>query len=72
MKRLGIVGYGAIAQAYVQALADSEFAKIQAVGDVREAALKQAAETTACETFSSFDDMMNQAELDGVIISTPP
>ena len=72
MKRIGIVGVGGIAQAYIEALDGVEFATIVAVADVREEAAVAAAESANCEKFVSHQSMAEKMDLDAVIICTPP
>jgi predicted dehydrogenase len=72
MKRIGIVGAGAIAQAYLNVLNGSDFATVSAIADVRADAVKAAAEIARCQGFTSYQEMAENAELDAVIICTPP
>lgn len=72
MKKLGLVGVGAIAQSYFSALEGADFARISAVADLNGAAVATAAETLGCAGFSSYEQMADQADCDAVIICTPP
>lgn len=69
--RLGLVGAGAISQAYIKALESSTFARWTAMADIRPEAAKAAAEAMGCAAFTSHVDVAN-AGVDGVIICTPP
>ena len=51
--KLGIVGAGAIAQSYVQALRNSDLARIVAVADLRSEAARALAEGADCAAFES-------------------
>ncbi len=68
----GLVGGGAIAQAYVQAFATTELAAIVAVADVREAAARAMAEQLGCASYSSHRAMLEEAACDAVLVCTPP
>lgn len=72
MKRIGIVGVGAIAQAHIKALENADFGKVVAVADIRPEAAKAAAEAAGAKAFVKYEDMIDNAELDGVVICTPP
>lgn len=72
MKKLGIVGVGAIAQSYINVLFKKEFACLHAVADMRQAAVAAAVETAECKGFSSYEEMAESESLDAVIICTPP
>jgi predicted dehydrogenase len=70
--RFGLVGAGAIAQAYMQAFAKSEKVQLAAVADCRPEAAAAMAEAAGCPAFESAAAMADAAELDGVIVCTPP
>ncbi len=70
--KLGLVGAGAIAQSYVQALRDSTVARIGAVADVRDEAARALAEDAGCEFYSSHKDLCDQGECEASIVCTPP
>jgi predicted dehydrogenase len=72
MKRLGMVGAGAIAQAYLKALDGDDCAQIVGVVDVRPEAAQAAAEIARCKAFGSYREMADSAQLDAAIICTPP
>jgi len=70
--RFGIVGAGAIAPSYVQALAGSSRARLTAVADIRADAARVLAQKASCQAFSAYQVMAEKAGLDAVIICTPP
>lgn len=70
--KFGLVGAGAIAQAYGLAFANSDLVKLVAVADSRIESAKAMAEANDCAAFSSAEAMADEMELDAVIISTPP
>lgn len=72
MKRIGIVGAGAIAQAYLEAFAGAGFGRIAAIADVRPEAAEAAAEAARCQAYASHASMLDSVALDGVILCTPP
>ena len=69
---IGLVGAGAIAQAYAQVLADTPLARLAAVADVREDAARALAEASGCAAFDSFDDMLDGVGCDALVVCTPP
>ncbi|HYO25030.1 MAG TPA: Gfo/Idh/MocA family oxidoreductase, partial [Lacipirellulaceae bacterium] len=70
--RFGLVGTGAIAQAYVQAFAKSEQVELAAVADCRLDAAEAMAASAGCQAFASAEAMAEGAALDAVIVCTPP
>ena len=70
--KLGLVGAGAIAQSYVQALRESEVARVGAVADVRDEAARTLAEDAGCAFFASHKDLCDQGGCEAVIVCTPP
>ncbi len=70
--RFGLVGAGAIAQTYAQAFSQATEARAVAVTDVREDAARALAERLGCAAFSDHRDMLDVAELDAVVVATPP
>ena len=70
--KFGLIGAGRIAQAYAQAFAQSEIAKLVAVADVRAGTAQAMAETAKCQSFRSYNVMAEHVELDAVVICTPP
>jgi predicted dehydrogenase len=70
--KFGLVGAGAIAQAYAQAFATSEYAQLAAVADISQPAADAMAAAFGCKPFTSYRAMANGVKLDAVIICTPP
>ncbi|MBW4660911.1 MAG: Gfo/Idh/MocA family oxidoreductase [Drouetiella hepatica Uher 2000/2452] len=70
--RFGLIGAGGIAQAYAQAFETSTTAQLVAVADVRTEAAKAMAEKAKCQSFDSYQSMLEGAQLDAVIVCTPP
>ena len=71
-KKLGLIGVGAIAQAYISALEDADFARITAVSDVRDDVLRAATESIPCEGYRSYEELAETSCCDAVIVCTPP
>jgi predicted dehydrogenase len=70
--RFGMVGAGAIAQAYAQAFQECEAARLVGVADLRLEAAEAIAETLDCRGFSSYETMAEAGPLDAVVVCTPP
>jgi predicted dehydrogenase len=70
--RFGLIGAGAIAQAYAQAFGQTERATLAAVADCRPAAAKAMAAALGCKAYERAPLMADEAELDAVIVCTPP
>ena len=70
--RFGLVGAGAIAQAYALAFESCALASVAAVADVRLPAAKALADRLKCRSFDSYSQMADEVELDAVLILTPP
>lgn len=70
--RFGMVGAGAVAQAYLQAFEHSEEASLVAVADVRLDAAQRIAERMRCSAYDRFETMIEQCPLDAAIVCTPP
>jgi predicted dehydrogenase len=70
--RFGMVGAGSIAQSYAQAFAACEDARLVAVADVRAEAAQALAEGCGSASYDSFERMAAEAEIDAVVICTPP
>jgi predicted dehydrogenase len=69
---LGLVGAGAIAQSYVQALRQSTAARFTAVADVRPDAARAFAEDVGCAAYEDHEKLAKEAGCDAVIVCTPP
>jgi predicted dehydrogenase len=70
--RFGLVGAGGIAQSYAQAFEGAVAARLVAVADVRREAARALAEAAGCCAFDSHEALLTGAELDAVIVCTPP
>lgn len=70
--RFGLVGAGAISQAYIQAFDGSRHARIVAVADIRAEAARALAEPLRCPAFASYREMAAASDLDAVVVCTPP
>lgn len=70
--QLGMVGAGAIAQSYGQALTGCEEARLVAVADVRAEAARALAEGCGCRSYSGYEAMAEAESLDAVVVCTPP
>jgi len=69
--RFGIVGAGAIAQAYALAFESCPLAEVVGVADPRQEAAAALAAKLKCESFASYSAMVDGVRLDAVLISTP-
>lgn len=70
--RLGLVGAGAIAQSYAQALEGSEEATLVGVADLRPEAARALAEQLGARAFGSHGELAEDMHLDAAIVCTPP
>ncbi len=70
--QIGLVGAGAIAQAYVQALREYPDAQLAGVVDVRPDAALALAEGQQCPAFEGLEPLLKGQQLDAAIVCTPP
>ena len=70
--RLGLVGVGAIAQTYLQALRVTPAVQLAAVVDVRADAAETAAAAFGCRAFTSYRAAAESGLCDAVVVCTPP
>lgn len=70
--RFSLVGAGAIAQAYVRALQDSQTARLVAVADIHREAAEAIGQLLHCPSFSSYEEMGRSVPSDAVVVCTPP
>ena len=70
--KLGLIGAGAIAQSYIEAVEDSPLAAWAGITDVRFDAAGAAAEAMGCKSYRTHEELIDEAGCDAVIICTPP
>ncbi len=70
--RFGIVGAGRIAESYAAAFRGSQVVALTAVADIQPNAAKAMAEKVGCKHFHSYQELLDGAAIDAVIVSTPP
>jgi predicted dehydrogenase len=70
--RFGLVGAGGIAQSYVEVLGDLDEAVVVGVADPRPDAAQAAAATLGCRSFPDVEALAQSAQLDGILLCTPP
>jgi predicted dehydrogenase len=70
--RFGLVGAGAIAQAYLQAFENCDEARVVAVTDPRAEAAHSAAQRMRCASYDRVERMVEDCPLDAAIVCTPP
>lgn len=70
--RFGLVGAGAIAQAYAEAFKRSSRARLCAVADCRLEAAEAMAEAAGCGSFGGVEEMLAEMQLDAALVCTPP
>lgn len=71
MKRVGIVGYGAIAPLHAMTVDCLTSAKLSAVCDINPECAEKAAEIYDIKIFTDYDEMLKSGEIDAVHICTP-
>lgn len=70
--KFGMVGAGAIAQAYARACEECENVNIVAVADIRPEAASALAEGLGCKSFDSVEALTQRVGPDAAIVCTPP
>jgi predicted dehydrogenase len=70
--RFGLIGAGGIAQSHAQAFRSSSLAKVVCVVDNRVDAAAALAEGLGCRSCTEYDALPTQADVDAVLICTPP
>lgn len=70
--RFGLIGAGAIAQAYAQAFRQCEVADLVAVADIRPDAATAMANSFGVPSYNSHIDMAVDADVDAAVVCTPP
>ena len=70
--RIGMIGAGAIAQAYAQSFTKCEKAELVGVADVRAEAAEAVASSFDCVAVSDYKKLYDDVGVDAVLICTPP
>jgi predicted dehydrogenase len=70
--RFAIIGAGAISQGYAQAFNNCDTCEVVAVADIRPEAAASLAEVLTCRSFDSYQELADEADIDAVLVSTPP
>jgi len=70
--RFGVVGAGAISQAYALAFESCSIAQVMGVADSNLPAANALADRLKCKSYSSYSQMADEAQPDAVLICTPP
>lgn len=69
---MGLIGAGAIAQTWAQAMESCDDVRVIGVADVRADAARALAERLRCPGYGSHDELMTAAPCEAVVICTPP
>jgi predicted dehydrogenase len=70
--KFGLIGAGAIAQAYSHAFQQTDGIRVVGVADVRREAADAMAATLECDAFASHEEMVDQTACDAAVVCTPP
>lgn len=70
--RFGLIGAGAIAQTWASAFEHSKTSQLIAVADLQEERALTFAEEFKCQSFRSYEKMLQNCSLEAVIVCTPP
>jgi predicted dehydrogenase len=70
--KFGLIGAGAIANAYAQAFQKTPEANIVVVADNDPIAAKSLADELGCPSFDSHLDLLRETECDAILVATPP
>jgi predicted dehydrogenase len=70
--KFGLIGAGAIAQSYIQAFESTGLAELVGVADVDLSRAQSLAQRLGCQSFPSYEELVNGVEIDAAIICTPP
>lgn len=69
----GVIGVGVIGRSHLQAIMSQKNAKILAIADINEKALKSAAEAFKIrKCFTDYHDLLALKNIDAVVVATPP
>ncbi len=73
MIRIGVIGTGVMGAYHVRALSEMDGVKLIAISDINEEKVKKLAEKYRLEKYyTGHRQMLEEAELDGVIVAVPP
>lgn len=70
--RIGFIGVGGIAQGHMKRLSEMEDVELVAYSDVVKERAEKAANEFGGRAYDNHRDMLDQEELTGVVICTPP
>jgi len=70
--RIGLIGAGAVAQTYGQALSEAATVRLVGVADVRQPAAVALAERMGCPAFGSYEELLEETDCEAVVLCTPP
>ena len=70
--KFALIGTGGIAQTYAQAFQQSDCCQLVAVADINQESAKAFAEPFGAKWFADYETLAENAEIDAVVISTPP
>ena len=70
--RFGMIGAGAIAQAYARSFQDCGAAELAGVADVRIDAAAAVGEASGCPAFPSHQELLDHVDVDALLVCTPP
>lgn len=70
--RIGLIGAGAIAQTYGQALAASQTAELVGIADLRMPAAQALSERMQVTAFESYEELLRATDCEAAIVCTPP
>ncbi len=70
--RIGMVGAGAISQAYAQAFANCERSSLVGVADIRAEAAEAVAKSFECVSVTDYRKLYEEVGVDAVVVCTPP
>jgi predicted dehydrogenase len=71
MIKFGVIGMGIRGRLFSDIILQNQYAKIEAVCDSNDIALKKAADSYNVKVFTDYKEMIDNCDLDAVIISTP-
>jgi predicted dehydrogenase len=69
---LALIGCGRISQTYLQAIASFNECCLKGVSDIRKEAVQSAANQYGCRPYQDYQQVLEENNIDGVIVCTPP